>query len=188
MRPLCLCKRCARPPRFPLIHLTDPAPPAADDTIATLSAHMEAGDLIIDGGNEVRARPPRALCVRAPRAPGPRARTRVRPPQWYPNTVRRGRELAPKNLLFMGMGVSGGEEGARHGPSLMPGGPRAAYDIVLPVLTKIAAQTATGPCVTYIGELGSGNYVKMVRRASARARVRRAVGRRSVARRAPADT
>lgn len=64
--------------------------------------------------------------------------------------------------MFMGMGVSGGEEGARHGPSLMPGGPREAYDLVSPILSKIAAQTEDGPCVTYVGEIGSGNYVKMV--------------------------
>lgn len=104
-----------------------------DDTIEVLSQYLEEGDLIIDGGNE-----------------------------WYPNTTRRGDSLRSKGILFMGMGVSGGEEGARHGPSLMPGGPREAYDIVYPVLQKIAATTDSGPCVTYIGELGSGNYVKMV--------------------------
>jgi 6-phosphogluconate dehydrogenase len=104
-----------------------------DETIEVLSAHMDAGDLIIDGGNE-----------------------------WYPNTLRRGEELKRKGLLFMGMGVSGGEEGARHGPSLMPGGPREAYDLVQPVLNAIAAKTDSGPCVTWVGELGSGNYVKMV--------------------------
>jgi len=94
---------------------------------------MEEGDLIIDGGNE-----------------------------WYPNTQRRGGILASRGLNFMGMGVSGGEEGARNGPSLMPGGPRSAYEQVKPILEKIAAKTDSGPCVTYIGELGSGNYVKMV--------------------------
>ena len=104
-----------------------------DDTIEILSAYMDAGDLIIDGGNE-----------------------------WYPNTLRRGEELRKKGLLFMGMGVSGGEEGARHGPSLMPGGPREAYDLVEPILRSIAAKTDSGPCVTWVGELGSGNYVKMV--------------------------
>lgn len=94
---------------------------------------MEPGDLIIDGGNE-----------------------------WYPNTLRRGEALKGKGIHFMGMGVSGGEEGARYGPALMPGGPREAYDVVQPILEKIAAKTDSGPCVTYIGELGSGNYVKMV--------------------------
>ena len=82
--------------------------------------------------------------------------------EWYPNTLRRGELLAAKKILFMGMGVSGGEEGARHGPSLMPGGPRNAYEHVKPILEAIAARTDSGPCVTYIGELGSGNYVKMV--------------------------
>lgn len=82
-----------------------------DDTIALLASVMEPGDLIIDGGNE-----------------------------WFPNTLRRGTELAAKELLFMGMGVSGGEDGARHGPSLMPGGPRAAYDMVKDVLELIAAK------------------------------------------------
>jgi 6-phosphogluconate dehydrogenase len=84
-----------------------------DDTIATLSSHMEAGDILIDGGNE-----------------------------WYLNTQRRGAEMAAKGLLYMGMGVSGGEEGARNGPSLMPGGPRAAYDGVKDVLEKIAAKVS----------------------------------------------
>ena len=60
------------------------------------------------------------------------------------------------------MGVSGGETGARHGPSMMPGGDRAGYDELAPILTKIAAQHPDGPCVTYIGPGGSGHYVKMV--------------------------
>ncbi|PYD83966.1 phosphogluconate dehydrogenase (NADP(+)-dependent, decarboxylating), partial [Pseudomonas syringae pv. pisi] len=64
--------------------------------------------------------------------------------------------------LYMGMGVSGGEEVARHGPSLMPGGPIEAWNSVKDILNKIAAQVDDGPCVTYIGPGGSGNYVKMV--------------------------
>ena len=104
-----------------------------DDTIDILSSYMEPGDLIIDGGNE-----------------------------WFPNTVRRGDELRKKGILFMGMGVSGGEEGARNGPALMPGGPKEAYEMVKDILVSVAAKTDSGPCVTYIGELGSGNYVKMV--------------------------
>jgi 6-phosphogluconate dehydrogenase len=104
-----------------------------DDSIALLTQYMEPGDLLIDGGNE-----------------------------WYPNTIRRGKELEPKGIHFMGMGVSGGEEGARKGPSLMPGGPLEAYNNVKPILEAIAAKTDSGPCVTYIGALGSGNYVKMV--------------------------
>jgi len=75
--------------------------------------------------------------------------------------------LQPKGIMYMGMGVSGGEEGARHGPSLMPGGPVEAYRVIEPILTKIAAQVkdakgGMSPCVTYIGPGGSGNYVKMV--------------------------
>jgi len=106
-----------------------------DDTIAALSEHLEPGDLIIDGGNE-----------------------------WFPNQIRRSEELAPKGILFMGMGISGGEEGARNGPSLMPGGPREAYDLVEPILVKCAAQAGDPPvaCTGYCGPIGAGNYVKMV--------------------------
>ncbi|KAB2608837.1 6-phosphogluconate dehydrogenase [Pyrus ussuriensis x Pyrus communis] len=67
-----------------------------------------------------------------------------------------------RGLLYLGMGVSGGEEGARHGPSLMPGGSHQAYTNVQDILRKVAAQVEDGPCVTYIGEGGSGNFVKMV--------------------------
>ncbi|KAL3001803.1 hypothetical protein AAZX31_08G020400 [Glycine max] len=70
--------------------------------------------------------------------------------------------VADKGLLYLGMGVSGGEDGARHGPSLMPGGSHQAYSNVQDILHKIAAQVEDGPCVTYIGEGGSGNFVKMV--------------------------
>lgn len=106
---------------------------AVDATIKVLSEHMEAGDVIIDGGNE-----------------------------WFPNSIRRSKELEAKNIMFVGMGISGGEEGARNGPSLMPGGPREAYNLLEPILKKSAAQTPEGPCVAYIGPIGSGNYVKMV--------------------------
>eukprot|EP00957_Ditylum_brightwellii_P205184 15342695-Ditylum_brightwellii.AAC.1 len=94
---------------------------------------MEEGDLIIDGGNE-----------------------------WFPNSVRRAEELKPKGINFIGMGISGGEEGARNGPSLMPGGPKESYDIIAPILTKCAAQVSDGECVAYCGPVGSGNYIKMV--------------------------
>ena len=104
-----------------------------DETIAKLSAHMEEGDIIVDGGNE-----------------------------WYVNSVRRAQELEPKGIYFMGMGISGGEEGARNGPSLMPGGPREAYDELAPIITKCAAQVDDGACTGYVGPIGSGNYVKMV--------------------------
>mmetsp|Transcript_10159 Transcript_10159/g.15554 ORF Transcript_10159/g.15554 Transcript_10159/m.15554 type:complete len:489 (-) Transcript_10159:1002-2468(-) len=105
-----------------------------DATIATLSEFMEEGDVIVDGGNE-----------------------------WYPNSVRRSKELQEsKKIHFVGMGISGGEEGARKGPSLMPGGPKEAYDLIEPILSKCAAQVSDGPCTGYLGPIGSGNYVKMV--------------------------
>jgi len=104
-----------------------------DAMIGQLLPLLEKGDLIIDGGNE-----------------------------WYSNTERRAKEVHEKGIMYMGMGVSGGEEGARHGPSMMPGGPLAAYKVVEPILIKIAAQVNDGPCVTHIGEGGAGNYVKMI--------------------------
>jgi len=104
-----------------------------DDTIAELSKYLDEGDVIIDGGNE-----------------------------WFHNTLRRAKELEPKGINFIGMGISGGEEGARNGPSLMPGGPKAAYDLVAPILSKCAAQVNDGPCTGYVGPVGSGNYVKMI--------------------------
>ena len=104
-----------------------------DATIEGLAQHMEPGDIIIDGGNE-----------------------------WYENTERRAKALEEKGLLYMGMGVSGGEEGARNGPSMMPGGAKAAFDVIEPVITKVCAQTDSGPCTTYVGPGGSGNFVKMV--------------------------
>lgn len=104
-----------------------------DATIEALSQYMEPGDIIVDGGNE-----------------------------WFPNSVRRAAELEPKGIHFVGMGISGGEEGARNGPSLMPGCPREAYDALEPILVKCAAQVDDGACTTYLGPIGSGNYVKMV--------------------------
>lgn len=92
-----------------------------DQTIATLSSYMEPGDCIIDGGNE-----------------------------WYENTERRAEQAAAKGLLYLGMGVSGGEEGARRGPSLMPGGTPEAYSYIEDVVAKVAAQVDDGPCVTYV--------------------------------------
>ncbi len=103
-----------------------------DKTIAGLLPFLEKDDMIIDAGNE-----------------------------YFHNTERRFAELAPKGIRFFGMGVSGGEEGARHGPSMMPGGDRAGYDDMAPILTKVAAQV-DGPCVTYCGPGGAGHYVKMV--------------------------
>jgi len=106
-----------------------------DATISALSQYLEAGDVVVDGGNE-----------------------------WYPNTIRRGQELSKKEIMFVGMGISGGEEGARNGPSLMPGGPKEAYDLLEPIITKCAAQVDDGatPCCAYLGPIGAGNYVKMV--------------------------
>jgi 6-phosphogluconate dehydrogenase len=104
-----------------------------DDTIAILCQYLEEGDIIVDGGNE-----------------------------WFHNTLRRAKDLEAKGIHFVGMGISGGEEGARWGPSLMPGGPKVAYDMIEPILSKCAAQVNDGPCTGYIGPVGSGNYVKMV--------------------------
>lgn len=104
-----------------------------DQTITQLMKYMEPGDIIIDGGNE-----------------------------WYENTEKRINTVAEKGLLYLGMGVSGGEEGARNGPSMMPGGSEEAYKYIQPIVEKVAAQVDDGPCVTYIGKGGAGNYVKMV--------------------------
>jgi len=104
-----------------------------DATIDILLGLLDAGDILIDGGNE-----------------------------FYMNTERRARLTAGKGIMYMGCGVSGGEEGARNGPSMMPGGDKKAYDIVKDIFMKIAAQTEMGPCVTYLGTGGSGNFVKMV--------------------------
>ncbi|KAK9845753.1 hypothetical protein WJX81_001436 [Elliptochloris bilobata] len=104
-----------------------------DSTIDGLVQFMEPGDIIIDGGNE-----------------------------WYENTERRAAMVAEKGLLYMGMGVSGGEEGARNGPSMMPGGTQEAYTHIKDIVEKVAAQVNDGPCVTFIGPGGAGNFVKMV--------------------------
>jgi len=104
-----------------------------DAVIQQLKPLLDDGDMIIDGGNSL-----------------------------YTDTERRVEELESTGLRFMGMGVSGGEDGALNGPSLMPGGTAAAYEAVEPIVTKIAAQVDDGPCVTYIGPGGSGHYVKMV--------------------------
>lgn len=104
-----------------------------DETIAKLSLYMDGGDVIVDGGNE-----------------------------WYPNSIRRAQSLEPMGIHFIGMGISGGEEGARYGPSLMPGGPKEAFDLIEPIITKTAAKSSSGACTGYLGPIGSGNYVKMV--------------------------
>src|SRR5438067_6602086 len=104
-----------------------------DMTLEKLAPLMEAGDIVIDGGNS-----------------------------WFKDTQRREKALRQKNLNFFGMGVSGGEDGARHGPSLMPGGAPDAYEHMKAVLQSIAAQVDDGPCVTYVGPDGAGHFVKMV--------------------------
>ena len=104
-----------------------------DDTINSFAPYLDEGDILIDGGNE-----------------------------FFTETVRRGAALEAKKVHYVGMGVSGGEEGARKGPSMMPGGPRAAYDALAPLLSKVAAQVDDGPCVDYMGPGGAGHYVKMV--------------------------
>jgi 6-phosphogluconate dehydrogenase len=105
-----------------------------DAVIEELRPLLDKGDILIDGGNT-----------------------------FYKDTVRRGDELAKDGIHFIGTGVSGGEEGALKGPSIMPGGPRDAYDLVEPILTEIAAKAPDGePCVIYIGPGGAGHYVKMV--------------------------
>ncbi len=110
-----------------------------DAVIATLTPLLEKGDLIIDGGNSL-----------------------------YTDTIRREKELKEQGFYFIGAGISGGEEGALKGPSIMPGGDPVAYALVEPIFTKIAAQVqderteTTQPCCTYIGPNGAGHYVKMV--------------------------
>jgi len=104
-----------------------------DAVIQQLKPLLDEGDIIIDGGNSL-----------------------------YEDTARRTRELEPEGFRFIGMGVSGGEEGALNGPSLMPGGTKSSYEYLSPIFNKIAAQVEDGPCVTYIGPGGAGHYVKMV--------------------------
>lgn len=107
---------------------------AVDDFIAQLIPHLEPGDIIIDGGNSL-----------------------------YTDSVRRTKEVEAKGLLYIGTGVSGGEEGALKGPSIMPGGSPAAWDYVKPIFQAIAAKTDDGtPCCDWVGEDGAGHFVKMV--------------------------
>ncbi|MFT5339524.1 MAG: 6-phosphogluconate dehydrogenase, partial [Cyanobium sp.] len=104
-----------------------------DDTIDAISPFLEEGDLLIDGGNSL-----------------------------YADTDRRVAELERKSFGYIGMGVSGGAKGALEGPSMMPGGTKAAYDAIEPLVRKMAAQVSDGPCVTYIGPGGAGHFVKTV--------------------------
>jgi 6-phosphogluconate dehydrogenase len=105
-----------------------------DVTIKQLAPLLEEGDIIIDGGNS-----------------------------YYKDSTRRVRELQEQGILFVGSGVSGGEEGARYGPSIMPGGAKAAWPHIKPILQGIAAKVEDGtPCCDWLGEEGSGHFVKMV--------------------------
>ena len=105
-----------------------------DQMIDSLVPHLEKGDIIIDGGNS-----------------------------HYPDSNRRTKDLAAQGILFIGTGVSGGEEGARHGPSIMPGGNPEAWPYVKEIFQSIAAKVEDGtPCCDWVGENGAGHYVKMV--------------------------
>lgn len=107
---------------------------ATDETIQALLPYLDKGDILIDGGNT-----------------------------FFKDTMRRNEELANSGINFIGTGISGGEKGALRGPSIMPGGQKDAYELVAPILEKIAAKAEDGqPCVTYIGPNGAGHYVKMV--------------------------
>ena len=104
-----------------------------DSVIKNIRPYLEPDDVLIDGGNS-----------------------------WFKDTQRREEELRASGIHFFGCGVSGGEEGARFGPSLMPGGKRDGYERMKPVFEAIAAKTNSGPCVTYVGPDGAGHFVKMV--------------------------
>jgi 6-phosphogluconate dehydrogenase len=110
------------------------AGPPVDEFIERLMPHLEPNDIIIDGGNSL-----------------------------FEDTNRRAKHVESKGLLYIGTGVSGGEEGARHGPSIMPGGSPAAWPHVKDIFQSIAAKVADGlPCCDWVGEGGAGHYVKMV--------------------------
>lgn len=107
---------------------------AVDDFIEKILPHLEEGDLIIDGGNS-----------------------------HFPDTIRRTKYLEEKGIFYIGTGVSGGEEGARHGPSMMPGGNPKAWPLVKDIFQAICAKSDSGePCCDWVGENGAGHYVKMV--------------------------
>ena len=115
------------------IMLLVPAGKPVDGAIGSLLPFLEEGDIVIDGGNS-----------------------------YFPDTDRRFTELAEKKIHFFGMGISGGEKGARFGPSMMPGGDKNAYERLRPIFEAIAAKVDGEPCVTYLGSGSAGNYVKMV--------------------------
>lgn len=106
---------------------------AVDETIQQLLPLLSKGDLLMDGGNS-----------------------------YYLDTIRRSKELEKLSIRYLGIGISGGEEGARKGPAIMPGGNQESYALIEPVLTAISAKVEGEPCSTYIGENGAGHFVKMV--------------------------
>jgi len=110
-----------------------PAGAPVDSVIKDLLPHLDKGDLIIDAGNS-----------------------------YFKDTDLRALNLAAKGIQFLGVGVSGGETGARHGPSIMPGGPREAYERVRPIFEAVAAKVNSDPCVTWLGPGSAGHFVKMV--------------------------
>jgi 6-phosphogluconate dehydrogenase len=110
-----------------------PAGQVVDNVIRELIPQLERGDMIIDAGNS-----------------------------HFKDTDLRSKSLAEKGFLYMGVGVSGGEEGARHGPSLMPGGPKEAYERIRPIFEAVAAHVEGVPCTAYLGPGSAGHYVKMV--------------------------
>jgi 6-phosphogluconate dehydrogenase len=125
---------CARLKRPRRVMMMVKAGEVVDQTIAQVEAYLETGDILIDGGNSL-----------------------------FTDTERRCADLEKKGLLFVGSGVSGGEEGARHGPSIMPGGNEAAWPHVKEILQAIAAKAIDGtPCCRWVGAGGAGHYVKMV--------------------------
>lgn len=115
------------------IMLLVPAGKPVDAVIASLLPFLDKGDIVVDGGNS-----------------------------YFLDTDRRYNELAEKSVHFFGMGISGGEKGARFGPSMMPGGDAQAYERLRPIFEAIAAKVDGDPCVTYLGKGSAGNYVKMV--------------------------
>ena len=115
-----------------VIILLVPAGQAVDDSIDGLLPHLSQGDTIIDGGNSD-----------------------------FRDTIERTNRLEKLGFSYLGVGVSGGEEGARWGPSLMAGGTRGSYESVEPILTSIAAKYGDDPCVAYLGSDGAGHFVRL---------------------------
>jgi len=110
-----------------------PAGKAVDSVINDITPYLSENDIIIDAGNT-----------------------------FFKHTEKRAKKAEEKGFLYIGTGVSGGEEGALKGPSIMPGGHKKAYDTIAPILTKIAAKVGSDPCCEYMGKGGAGHYVKMV--------------------------